>query len=30
MIKKVGYLVIVMARSGLPWKEQASNYRQGN
>jgi integrase len=28
--KKVGCLVIVMARSGLLWKEQASNYRQDN
>lgn len=29
-IKKVGCLVIAMARSDLRWKEQASNYRQGN
>lgn len=28
--KKVGCLVIVMARSGQIWKEQESNCRQGN
>lgn len=30
MIEKVGCLVIVMAHSDQLWKEQASNYRQGN
>lgn len=30
MIKKVGCLVIAMVRSGLRWKEQASNYRRGS
>lgn len=30
MIKKDDCLVIVMVRSVQPWKEQASNYRQGN